>query len=173
MAESDSVDFCTADITSRYDAIDPAVEGAVGRISAINKHVSRIFDETLAGHGINHGEYRMLLRLATRSADNRMSAGELSRALMLSSGAMTNRLDRLERAGLVRRVPDPKDRRGVLIELTEMGLNTIDGSVTEQATKEIDVMSALAPKELDQLNRLLRKVLVSLETEEAQHKRAG
>jgi len=175
MSETDSVDFCTVDITSRYDAINPTVEGAVSRISSINKHVSRAFDDTLAGHGINHGEYRMLLRLATRSADNRMSAGDLSRALMLSSGAMTNRLDRLERSGLVRRVPDPRDRRGVLIELTEMGLRTIDGSVTEQAAKEIDVMSALTPKELDSLNRLLRKVLVSLEADDgaADHHRAS
>lgn len=168
VTQPDSVDVCTADITSRYDEIDPEVEGVVSRMSAINKHVSRAFDETLAHHGLNHGEYRMLLRLATRSADNRLSAGELSRALMLSSGAMTNRLDRLEKAGLLRRVPDPRDRRGVLIELTDDGITTIDRAVTEQAAKEIDVMSGLSPKELAQLNGLLRKVLVSLEHDEAQ-----
>lgn len=163
MSESDSVDFCTVDITSRYREIHPEVEGVVSRIAAINKHVGRAFDETLAGHGLNHGEYRMLLRLATRSADNRMSAGDLSRALMLSSGAMTNRLDRLEKAGLVRRVPDPRDRRGVLVELTEHGLRQIDAAVIEQAAKEIDVMSTLSARELKTLNGLLRKVLSSLE----------
>src|SRR5437764_1201404 len=173
MSQSDSVDFCTADITSRYDEIDPEVEGVVDRISSINKHVLRRFDETLSSHGINHGEYKLMLRLATRSPDNRMSAGDLSRSLMLSSGAMTNRLDRLERVGLVRRVPDPRDRRGVLIELTDSGIDQIDGAVTEQAAKEIDVMSALNPKELTQLNGLLRKVLSSLEAEEAADKRAG
>lgn len=166
MSESDSVDFCIADITSRYSAIQPEVEGAVSRISAVNKHVQRAFDDTLASHGLNHGEYRMLLRLATRSADNRMSAGELSRALMLSSGAMTNRLDRLEKAGLVRRVPDPRDRRSVQVELTAEGVQTIDTAVVEQAAKEIDVMSALSARELTQLNGLLRKVLSSLEAEE-------
>jgi DNA-binding MarR family transcriptional regulator len=163
MDPADSVDFCTADVASRYPEIDPLVEGVVGRLSAINKHVSRAFDETLARHGLNHGEYRLLLRLTTRSDDNRMTAGELGRALLLSSGAMTNRIDRLETAGLVERVRDPRDRRGVLVALTDAGRSTIDGAVTEQAAKEIDVMSVLKRKELDQLNDLLRKVLSSLE----------
>jgi DNA-binding MarR family transcriptional regulator len=174
MDQSDSVDFCTADIASRYPQIDPTVEGVVGRLSAITKHISRTFDETLARHGLNHGEYRLLLRLTTRSDDNRMTAGELGRALLLSSGAMTNRIDRLEAAGLVERVRDPRDRRGVLVALTDAGRTAIDRAVTEQAAKEIDVMSAIDAKELDQLNGLLRKVLTSLEgSTEQEHQQAG
>jgi DNA-binding MarR family transcriptional regulator len=165
MADTDSVDFCITDIASRYDVIEPEVEGVVDRVARINKFLATAFEETLAGHGLSHGEYKLLLRLVTRSADNRMSAGDLSRALMLSSGAMTNRLDRLEAAGLVRRVPDPRDRRGVLVELTDIGKKTIDEAVTEQAAKEIDVLSVLKPRELSSLNVLLRKVLVSLENE--------
>jgi DNA-binding MarR family transcriptional regulator len=161
--DGDSVDFCIDDIGSRYSVIHPEVEGVVDRVSAINKHVSRAFEDTLAGHGLNHGEYKLLLRLATRSSEHRMSAGDLSRALMLSSGAMTNRLDQLEKAELVRRVPDPRDRRGVLVELTAKGIKQIDEAVTEQAAKEIDVLGALSPRELTTLNQLLRKVLGSLE----------
>jgi len=167
---SDSVDFCIGDITSRYAAIHPEVEGAISRLSAINKHVNREFEDTLAGHGLNQGEYRLLLRLATRSEDNRLSAGDLSRALMLSSGAMTNRLDRLETAGLIRRMPDPRDRRGVMIELTDEGRKQIDTAVVEQAAKEIDVLSALSARELTSLNQLLRKVLSALETRSATEK---
>ncbi|HEU5035166.1 MAG TPA: MarR family transcriptional regulator [Mycobacteriales bacterium] len=163
---SDSVDFCITDVTTRYDSIDVEVEGVVDRMQTINKHVGRAFEQTLAGHGLSHGEYKLMLRLATRSEEHRMSAGDLSRALMLSSGAMTNRLDRLEAAGLVRRVPDPRDRRGVLVELTEQGEKQIDEAVTEQAAREIAVLSALSPKELTQLNGLLRKVLISLEAAE-------
>ncbi|HET7530445.1 MAG TPA: MarR family transcriptional regulator [Mycobacteriales bacterium] len=163
MDGSDSVDVCTVDIATRYPQIDPQVEGVVSRMSAIHKQISRAFDDTLATHGLNHGEYRLLLRLTSRSGDDRMTAGELSRALMLSSGAMTNRLDRLEAAGLIERVRDPRDRRGVLIALTDAGKTTIDRAVTEQAAKEIDVMSALDAGELGQLNALLRKVLSSLE----------
>jgi DNA-binding MarR family transcriptional regulator len=173
MSESDSVDFCTADITSRYDEIHPEVEGVVDRVSSINKHVNRAFDETLAHRGINHGEYKLLLRLATRAADKGMSAGDLGRLLMLSSGAMTNRLDRLEKAGLIRRVPDPRDRRSVLVELTEAGAHAIDNAVIEQAAKEIDVLSVLSAKELTQLNNLLRKVLSSLEAQPADDTATG
>jgi DNA-binding MarR family transcriptional regulator len=164
MDGSDSIDFCTVDIASRYPQIDPDVEGVVSRMGAINKHISRTFDETLARHGLNHGEYRLLLRLTTRSEDNRMTAGELGRALMLSSGAMTNRLDRLEAAGMIERIRDPRDRRGVLVALTPQGKATIDGAVTEQAAKEIELIGALGGKELKQLNGLLRKVLSSLES---------
>ena len=162
--QSDSVDFCTLDITSRYSQIDPHVEGVVSRMSTIGKYLSRSFDQTLADYGLNHGEYRLLLRLATRSDDNRMSAGDLRRALTLSSGAMTNRMDRLESAGLVRRVPDPRDRRGVLVELTDEGKRQIDAAVIEQSAKEIDSMSVLSKDELSTLNDLLRTVLVSLES---------
>jgi len=159
----DSVDFCITDIASKYDAIDPEVEGVVDRVTAIGKHLGRGFEDTLSDHGLNYGEYKLLLRLATRSADNRMSAGDLSRALTLSSGAMTNRLDQLEKAELVRRVPDPKDRRGVQVELTDKGRATIDDAVTEQAKKEIDSLSVLSARELSTVNRLLRKILTSLE----------
>jgi len=163
MELQDSVDFCIADITSYYAEINPDVEGAVDRISSIERYQGRTFGETLAKYGLNHGEYRLLLRLATRAADHRLSAGELAKILALSSGAMTNRLDRLEKAGLIRRVPDPRDRRGVLVELSADGKQRIDAAVTEQAAKEIDAFSALTAKELKQLNTLLRKVLVSIE----------
>src|SRR3954451_18943772 len=164
MELTDSVDVCTIDVASRYDEIKPEVEGVVSRIASISKHVGRAFDETLSACGLSYPEYRMLLRLATRSSDNRMSAGDLSRALMLSSGAMTNRLDRLEKAELIRRVPDPRDRRGVLVELTPKGEKQIDLAVSEQAIKEIEVLSALTARERTTLNQLLRKVLGSLET---------
>ena len=159
----DSVDFCIADVVSQYDAIDPEVEGVVDRISAINKHLGRGFEETLADHGLNYGEYKLLLRLATRTENNSMSAGDLSRTLMLSSGAMTNRLDQLEKSELIRRVRDLKDRRGVQVELTDKGQAVINDAVTEQAAKEIDVLSVLSKRELAGLNQLLRKVLTSME----------
>lgn len=164
MTATDSVDACTAAVLSRYPEIHPEVEGVVDRMSAIGKHISRIFEDTLAHHGLTHGEYKVLMQLATAPDHSRLSAGDLSRALMLSSGGMTSRLDKLERAGLIRRLPDPADRRGVLVELTDKGAQVSDRAVAEQAHKEIDVLSALSPRELTHLNDLLRKVLVSLES---------
>lgn len=167
--ESDSIDFCTVDITGHYPQIDPEVEGVVSRMSTIGTYLKRTFDDTVSDYGLNHGEYRLLLRLSTRTKDHRMSAGDLSRMLALSSGAMTNRLDRLESAGLIRRVPDPRDRRGVLVELTPQGKERIDAAVIDQAAKEIDSLSVLTAKERTTLNNLLRKVLASLEAPQPQH----
>lgn len=159
----DSIDVCTADAMARYGEIDREVEGIVDRVAAINKYVARVFEETLAGFGLSHGEYKVLLRLAVAPTERRLSAGDLTRSLMLSSGGMTNRLDRLEGAGLLRRLPDPNDRRGVLVELTDEGSALIDRAVTDEASKEIDLFEALDPAERASLNALLRIVLRSLE----------
>ena len=159
----DSVDYCVADISSRFPQIDPEVEGIVDRLGTIQKHASRSFEDTLAEHGLNHGEYRLLLRLETRSEKKRLSAGELSKMLMLSSGAMTNRLDRMASAGLVRRLPDANDRRGVLIELTDKGEQTLHAAVTASAAEDRELVSPLTARERTQLNQLLRKVLSALE----------
>ncbi len=160
--KADSVDRCMADVVPRYAEIDPEVEGVVDRVAMIEKYVAKEFEETLRGHGLSQGEYKVLLQLAV-APSGRRSAGDLSRALLLSTGGMTNRLDRLEGAKLIRRLPDPDDRRGVLVELSEAGTRLIDRAVGEEALKEIDLFSALPPKELGELNRLLRKVLISLE----------
>jgi DNA-binding MarR family transcriptional regulator len=84
----------------------------------------------------------------------------------LSSGAMTNRLDRLEEADLIRRLPDPDDRRSVVVELTDHGHGTIQKTVGAQAQKEALMAAALGPRERKQLNGLLRKVMMELERRE-------
>jgi DNA-binding MarR family transcriptional regulator len=83
----------------------------------------------------------------------------------LSSGAMTNRLDRLETAGLVRRLPDPSDRRALQIELTEAGWQAWQDSVGVQAQKEELVASALNDAEKEKLNGLLRRLMLQFEGE--------
>jgi DNA-binding MarR family transcriptional regulator len=79
---------------------------------------------------------------------------------------MTNRLDRLEQAGLVRRLPDPDDRRGVLVELTDAGRTAWEQSVSAQAEKESLVAAALSAKEKEQLNALLRRLMREFERRE-------
>jgi DNA-binding MarR family transcriptional regulator len=103
---------------------------------------------------------------ALRSAGEpyRRSAGALASVLDLSSGAMTNRLDRMESAGLVRRLPDPDDRRGVKVELTDKGMRLWHESVGVQAQKEALLASALTAKEKEQLNGLLRRLVLAFET---------
>jgi DNA-binding MarR family transcriptional regulator len=82
--------------------------------------------------------------------------------MMLTSGAMTNRIDRLEAAGLVARRPDPQDRRGTLVRLTPKGKALIDGATTRHVVNEERLVDALSAREQQQLNELLRKLLISL-----------
>jgi len=98
--------------------------------------------------------------------DHRSSPGELAADLELSSGAMTSRLDRLEEQGFVRRLSDPKDRRGVVIELTPEGRAAWDRTAGVAGRREAFFASALTKDEQRQLNTLLRKLMLAFEATE-------
>ena len=82
---------------------------------------------------------------------------------MLSSAGVTSRIDRLERRGFVRRLPDPDDRRGVIIELTDEGLEVVDAAVAANIASERQLLAQLEPNEIVELEGLLRKLLRGLE----------
>jgi DNA-binding MarR family transcriptional regulator len=160
----DHVDTWLEEIRSELPPdLDLTVEGIVDRILGIGRRLQKLLDETLSGHGLSHGEWKVLSSLRWAGKPYRRSAGELARIADLSSGAMTNRLDRLEEAKLVRRVPDPDDRRGVLVELTDKGGQLWSEAIGTQAEKEALLASALQKAELAQLNDLLRRVMITFE----------
>jgi hypothetical protein len=108
----DHVDKKLEELCDDLPDLDLDVEGIVERIQGLEKRLKQAMEETLEDHGLNYGEWRLLCSL--HSAPARVSTpGELSAKLELSSGAMTNRIDRLEDDGLVQRHRDPDDRRGV------------------------------------------------------------
>lgn len=143
--------------------LDLATEGIVERIQHITKDLDRALGETLTAHSLNRGEWRLLGALRRWGPPYRRSPGQLARQMSLSSGAMTNRLDRMEAAGLIRRLPDPKDRRALLVELTDAGWQAWQASTDAQARKEALIASALTETEKQELNGLLRRLLRSLE----------
>jgi DNA-binding MarR family transcriptional regulator len=161
--QEDSVGRWLANVAEQLPQIDLDVEAAVGRIHKLNKHIERRMKDTLAEHGMNYGEWGILASLRLSGPPYRSSPGELSEKEGLSSGAMTNRLDQLEKAGLVRRLPDPDDRRALKVELTEKGHDVWEKAVDAQAAKEAALADALDERELAQLNKLLRKVLIRFE----------
>jgi DNA-binding MarR family transcriptional regulator len=146
--------------------LDLEVEGIVDRIGGLSKRFRRSMEETVAEFGLTHGEWHVLSHLRHIGPPYRRSAGQLAERAELSSGAMTNRLDRLEQAGLVRRLPDPDDRRGVQVELTEAGHRVSQESVTVQAAKEALMAGALTKDEKRQLNSLLRRLMLEFERRE-------
>jgi len=146
--------------------VDPEVEGIVDRINGLRRRLHRMLDETLADFGLTDGEWKVLTHLQLDGPPHRKSVGQLAKWAELSSGAMTNRIDRLEAAGFVRRVPDPDDRRGVLVELTDAGGQAWEESVAAQAVKESVVAAALSATEKRQLNALLRRLMLEFERRE-------
>lgn len=164
--EQDHVDDFLSRIHLAYPDLDLEVEGIVDRIGGINRRINRMLDETLAEFGLDMGEYKVLNSLTQKGPPHRSTPGRLAKRMELSSGAMTNRLDRLEEAGLVRRVPDPEDRRGVLVELTDAGKAAWEQSVSAQAEKESLIAAALSAQEKQQLNVLLRRLMIEFEKRE-------
>ena len=146
--------------------IDLEVEGIVDRINGLRRRFNRMLDETLVEFGLSEGEWKALNQLWLAGPPHRRSPGQLAKWAELSSGAMTNRIDRLEEAGLVRRLPDPDDRRGVLVELTDAGGKAWKDSVAAQAAKESLVADALTKNEKRQLNALLRRLMREFERRE-------
>jgi DNA-binding MarR family transcriptional regulator len=164
--EKDHIDRFIERFGERLPPMDLEVEGIVDRIGGLHRRLNREMDETLKNFDLNKGEWKVLGALWRVGEPHRVSPGELAKVEELSSGAMTNRLDQLEEAGLVRRLPDPDDRRAIQVELTEKGRETWETAVAAQAEKEAAFASALNEREKEQLTRLLRKLMLWFEARE-------
>jgi DNA-binding MarR family transcriptional regulator len=162
--ERDHIDSWLEEIAPRLPAaVDLEVEGIVDRIHGLDWRIRKMLEETLDEQGLSHGDWKVLSSLRWAES-NRRTAGELARRAELTSGTMTTRLDHLEDAGLVRRLRDPGDRRSVLVELTAKGRKKLEQTMGVQAEKEKLLAAALSRREMGQLNALLRRVMISVET---------
>jgi DNA-binding MarR family transcriptional regulator len=156
---ADYVDRMLAVWVREIPSLDRLTEGIVERVDILSRYFDQSMETTLAEFGLDRRTHRVLARLRYQGPPYRLSAGDLAEGMGLSSGAMTNRLDRLEAAGLVRRLPDPEDRRGVLVEPTEAGLAAWDRATETQAGKEALIASALSEDEKERLHALLRRLM--------------
>jgi DNA-binding MarR family transcriptional regulator len=162
--KEDSIDKWVRDHAwSDFPELDLEVEGIVNRINVLTKYLKRSFDETASEFGINKGELDVLKLLRAKDAPRSLSPSQLAERLHLSSGAMTNRLDRLETQGLVERRPDPSDRRGILVQMTDKGDEIFHSAIELQIEKEKALFETLGPKERKQLSNLLRRVIFEIE----------
>ena len=141
--------------------LDVSATHVLQRITRLYLLQSNSFAEVLGRFGLTFGEYEVLAALVRSGPPYRMKPSELVGALVLSSGAMTNRIDRVEAAGLVRRLPDPEDRRGTLVALTDRGRRVVDEAVRAHLENEERLLSVLSASERRQLADLLRKLLLA------------
>ena len=135
----------------------------IGRLLDAAARVTRDhMNPLLAEANLQVGEFDVLTPLRRAGEPYMLSPTQLYESAMISSGGMTNRLDRLERAGLVERRPDPKDRRGRQIALTAAGKRAIDDLIGPMVELEARLISVLTPEEQVTLNGLLKKLLTGL-----------
>lgn len=158
---TDEVDRIVLQWNEQRPDLDVSPTHTLQRITRLGLLQSASFARVFAPYGVSFGEYLVLAALRRAGPPYQMSPTKLFGSVILSSGAMTNRLDGLEEMGLVERLADPTDRRGRLVALTDKGRELVDAAVAEHLENEQRLLGALDTEERDQLAGLLRKLLLS------------
>lgn len=143
--------------------LDPSPLAVVGRILRLSGHLERRANEVLKPFGLPIWGFDLLGTLRRSGEPYSLTPTELMKSAMLSSGAMTNRIDRLEAMGLVERKPDPDDRRSLKVVLTPKGLELIDQAAAVRFEEAREALSNLSAEHQRRLADLLRKLLHSVE----------
>ncbi len=156
---SDEVD----DIVARWRAERPDLDvtplQVLSRVSRLARHLDRARRAAFAAHSLEAWEFDVLSALRREGPPYQLSPGALVRATLVTSGTMTNRIDRLAARGLVRRHPDPLDKRGVLVELTAAGRRSVDAAMADLLDRERGLLAALPDSQQRDLAGLLRVLL--------------
>ncbi|MFF5963320.1 MarR family winged helix-turn-helix transcriptional regulator [Streptomyces collinus] len=139
--------------------LDTAAMEVFGRINRLSHAIGERVGQAYAKFGISRGEFDVLATLRRSGEPFTLSPRQLSATLMLTTGGMTGRLDKLERAGLLRRSPDPHDRRGLQVTLTDEGLALVDEAVGAGLAVQTEALSGLGAERAGQLAGLLRDLL--------------
>ncbi len=161
--ETDAVDQMVARWTAERPDLDVSSMGVLARIALAARLFGRVLERQYAKLGLTGASFDVLAMLRQVGKPYRLTPTQLYSSLRVSSGTMTNRVDQLERAGLVARLPDPQDRRGLLVELTPRGLEVIDALVAAHAALGQQLVSALPADERECLVRGLRALILALE----------
>lgn len=163
MMNEDYVSTILAQWAIERPDLDTSPMGIVGRISRISLVLDKELERVFAQFGLNAWSFDMLATLRRAGTPYQLSPTELFRSMMVTSGTMTNRIDRLVEKELVRRIPDPEDRRGILVELTDQGRELIDRALGAHVANEAQLLQLLSSEEQHTLAILLSRWLSSLE----------
>ncbi len=167
MPDADPIDRILDQWSRERPELDASGFAIAGRLLVLGKLLERRVGRALAPLDLSLWAFDVLATLRRQGAPYCLTPTELSRATMLTSGAMTNRLDRLETKGLVRREADPGDRRGVRVVLTDRGLTLVDQAIEVRFAEAQSSAAKLPARDRRTLERLLRHLLVELDREAA------
>jgi DNA-binding MarR family transcriptional regulator len=156
---SDEVDAIVQAWRRERPDVDIAPMEVLSRISRLARRVDRVRATAFSAHDLEYWEFDVLAALRRAGPPYQLSPGQLLSETLVTSGTMTNRVDRLTDRGFVTRQDHPKDRRGVLVQLTDAGKDVVDAALAELMAAERQIMHALDAADHDQLTRSLRLLL--------------
>lgn len=157
----DEVDDLIEAWAHERDDLDLAPVSVFSRIDRISHHLDVARRRAFAANRIESWEFDVLAALRRAGEPYELSPGRLLRETHVTSGTMTNRVDRLVGRGFVERYPDPSDRRGVIVRLTPEGKQTVDGAFSQLIDEEAALLQSLPAVDRERLTRLLRTLLSS------------
>jgi DNA-binding MarR family transcriptional regulator len=163
---SDEVDEIVARWQSERPDLDVSPLQVLSRVSRLARHLDRARRAAFAAHGLETWEFDVLSALRRQGPPYQLSPGGLIRATLVTSGTMTNRIDRLAETGLVSRRRDPQDKRGVLVQLTGDGLKTVDDAFAALLASEEALLTGLDEDQQGRLAGLLRILLAPFDAGE-------
>lgn len=158
--DPDAVDRIVGQWAVVRPELDTRAMAVIGRIYRLAEAIGNDMELAYQAFGISRGEFDVLATLR-RAGDPALSPGRLSDELMITTGGCTGRLDRLERAGLLERSPDPDDRRGVRVTLTDEGREVVDRAVEAGLEVQRSALAVLSPDQVDRLDALLHPLLLA------------
>ena len=159
----DEVDRLVAAWARERPDLDVRPLEVLSRVTRLARHLDRARRTAFAAHGLETWEFDVLAALRRAGKPYVLSPGQLISQTMVTSGTMTNRIDRLEHAGLVQRLPDPQDRRGVHVRLTPRGKERVDAALADLLERERELLQGIGKADRETLSTLLRRLVVPFE----------
>ena len=159
---NDAVDQILAEWQAAAPDLDTSPMAVIGRISRLSRLIDRHLARNFMNYGIDDWMYDVLATLRRSGEPHELSPGDLVRHTMVTTGAMTNRIDRLAERGLVERRHDEVDRRRIVVRLTPKGLELVDRIAPDHYQCESDLLNALDQRDCDRLAQILRVLLIDL-----------
>ncbi|TKT46272.1 MarR family transcriptional regulator [Rhizobium sp. LC145] len=152
--------------------LDTEPMAILGRAFRLGNMVRPSIEATFAGFDLDRGEFDVIATLRRSGPPYRLTPTEIYSSLMISSGGLTHRLDRLEKAGLIRREKSPRDGRSLLVALTEAGAARAEEAFRADMASEAGFLRSLDAMEREQLASLLRKLILGIESDMAEKEKA-
>jgi DNA-binding MarR family transcriptional regulator len=165
MSTPDEVDRIVDAWQQERPDLDVAPLQVLSRVSRLARHLDIARREAFAANDLEPGEFDVLAALRRAGKPYTLSPSVLISQNLVTSGTMTNRIDRLESKGLVARLPDPSDGRGILVQLTQSGKSAVDRALEELLSREESLLATVSKSDQEKLANVLRSIVLPFDEE--------